>query len=583
MPAVLILLLQFNNCSKYKQDRTSAAYTGSSSSLSLENGNPAAALIPTGDLCEDTIRTLFANGYYKFVRRNCAGCHASEIDRPQFANPDVNWAYNVFKAKGYTKVSDNAVNASHQAPATGPQHTMEINELKLEWQTGIKDFNTCKGITEVVVKTPAELMNIQTLSKPIPKMAINEEQAIVWDLTKELAAVRAGIALTNLGASAKLSLLIAHRKTTSGEEYYTVRSPVISANSTGIAVKTMFAKINGRLVSYPSTFKYIDTKIPPNAPTGSGLISTGGLVILGTPTDSDSIALAFEKMEWADVQPPPPPPVLGFVSNAVRFVDPTTGKIDFDVQAKGDATNSPVVISVIGDTSDLCGISGEVGFTVNSGSCLPTVYNAMVARGASTNTTANMVFKQARNQLGVLNRFDWDYRITVDSANLLGTDPIKKVSLDFSKDIRKESANRILRLQIQLASANADVTTLPQTVYVVILKVNNAAPINNETTFSSLMKNNGLLASKCVLCHNSRDLNGGYDMTNYQMMLDKGIVVPADFDPTGTAPLQSKMYRRTNANDPINFNLTPMPLIGGLDVDQRALIESWIRAGAKNN
>ena len=588
LPAVLLLLFQFNNCSKYKQDRSSPEYSNSSSSFSLDDGDPLLALTPTGDLCEDSVRQLFATGYYKFVRTNCAGCHAVEVDRPQFANPDVNWAYTVFRQKGYSKVSDNAVSSSHQPPATGPQHTVAINSLKLEWQQGIKEYNVCAKITEDVSTKPVDILKLQTSDKPIPKLAVNEEKLITWDLKKELIVLKPESVLTNLGASANISVLVAHRKTSGGQEYYTVRSPTIYDNATGIAIKTMYVKINTRLVPYPSTFKFIDTGVPIGATQSGplvGLVSTGGLVVLGTPTDSDQISLAFEKLELAVILPKPPAPDLGFNAPQVSFVDLNTGTLNFELRAIGNATNAPVVVSVQDMTDDLCSIPGEGQFVVNSTTCLPLIYNAMMARGAATSTALNMKFKRARGLAGTsFNRYDWDFKFTTDSVNLVGINPIQNIVVEFSKDIRSETANRLLRLQIVLASDNADLTKSPQIIYVVVLKVNNPLPINNEVTFSSLMKTNGLLNTKCVLCHNSKDLNGGYDMTNYNMMLSKNIVVPADLDSTGTAPLQSKMYRRTNANDPINFNLTPMPLKGGLDATfERPLIEAWIRAGAKNN
>ena len=579
-----MLLLQFNNCSKYKQDLSLQASQSSSNAPSSVSGEEK-PLTPTGDLCEDSIRNTFHEGYYRFVRTNCAGCHAVEVDRPQFANPDPNWAYEVFKQKTYSKVSDNALSMQHQPPATGPQHTVTINTLRLEWQTAISEFNTCKGIDPTApVLAPKDLVALQVIDKSIPVMRVDEERVISWNLKTELQVVKAGTVLSNLGAAANFQVTIARRKTSGGQEYYSIRKPIIYGNSTGIAVKTMYPKINSRLVTYPSTFKYIDTGVAAGATvTGAtiGQISTGGSVILGTPTDTDKLGFAFEKLEMAIIAPPPPPAAVSFVSPIVTFVYPNTGGANFDVQAIGDTSSSPVVLTVDEMTDAACtGVVGDATFTA-SATCIKPVFDAMSAAGADA---ANLQFKRARPIAGIsFNRYDWDFKFKINSMNLSGRDDRKSIQLEFSDDIRKELVNRVLRLRINLASNNASTASGVQTVYVVIMKVNNPANINNEVTFSSLMKGTGLLNGKCVTCHNSKDLNGGYDMTSYQMMLQKAIVVPADFDPTGVAPLSSKMYRRTNANDPINFNLTPMPLQGGLDGTERSLIEAWIRAGAKNN
>jgi hypothetical protein len=583
VPAGLVLMLQFNNCSKYKQDLTLASADSSSNAPS----SSLSEMTPTGDLCEDSIRQTFHEGYYNFVRTNCAGCHATEIDRPQFANPDPNWAYEVFKQKTYTKISDNALSMQHQPPATGPQHTVAINTLRLEWGEAIAEYNTCKGIDPAAVTLPAkDVVALQLTEKAIPVMTVDQERVITWNLNSDLQVIKSGTVLTNLGGSANFQVTVARRKTSGGQEYYSIRKPIIYSNATGIAVKTMYPLINGRLVTYPSTFKYIDTGVPIGATvsgTTIGQISTGGTVILGTPTDTDKLSFAFEKLELANIAPPPAPAAVGFVGSSVYFVDPTTGQLTFNVQASGDTSSSPVVVTVDEVTDALCGAIGDATFNVNSSGCLPNIYNAMVARGASTSDAANLAFRRARSLAGTsYNRYDWDFKFNINSVTLSGLNAQKSVQVNFSNDIRKEVANRVLRLRVNVVSSNATVSSSSM-VYVVILKVNNPAVTAGEVTFASLMRGTGLLNAKCVFCHNSKDLAGGYDMTDYQMMLSKGIVVPADFDPTGVAPMQSKMYRRTNANDPINFNLTPMPLQGGLDVDQRSLIEAWIRAGAKNN
>jgi len=186
------------------------------------------------------------------------------------------------------------------------------------------------------------------------------------------------------------------------------------------------------------------------------------------------------------------------------------------------------------------------------------------------------------------NRFDWDFRLLADSLNLMSTtdasgnlssNPTGNITAKFSRDIRKEDGNRLLRLRITLASANGTTTGAgaKQDLYVVLLKVNNEDPrINNEVTYSGLMNPvSGILGTKCIKCHNSVLFNGGYDITDYELMLSKKILIP--FDTT------SLMYRRTNSQDPINFGLSPMPANGGLSDTDRDLIRQWILTGAKNN
>jgi hypothetical protein len=210
----------------------------------------------------------------------------------------------------------------------------------------------------------------------------------------------------------------------------------------------------------------------------------------------------------------------------------------------------------------------------------------MNSYSSATANAANYKFYTARSIVSNgYNRFDWDFRLLADSLNLqsavdsagnLSTDPSGNITVKFSKDIRKEDGNRLLRLRISVASSNGT-TGANQDLYVVFLKVNNEDPrINNEVTYSGLMNPvSGILGTKCIKCHNSVLFNGGYDITDYELMMSRQIVIPFD--------IMSKMYRRTNSQDPINFGLSPMPANGGLSATDRDLIANWILSGAKDN
>lgn len=581
-PFLVVLLMQFNNCSKYKQPELS---TSSESTNNGSSSNGVAGLVKTGDLCEDTIRENFANGYYQFVRTNCTSCHANDNDKPQFASPDVNWAYQVFQSRGYTKVSNNAISSTHAPPNSGSQHIQQMNELKLAWTLSVQEYNTCKGVPNnpTTVVDPEDILNYQTANKNIPALDVDDDVVISWNLNTELTAIRAGVSATNFGASANFSMRVTRRQTPAGLDYYTFEEPVIYGNATDIRVKTIYIKLNSKIMNYPSTFKYVDRGIYANSTqtgTSIGLVSTGGLVVLGTTSSQDFLNVAFETIEATALPPPPPPVTVGFTDTSVRFItaaDPVNREVDFNVRATGDVT-IPVIVSVEEITDNVCNATGDNAFTVNNTTCLPPVFQAMQARGLTT--AADLSFKKARSVVGTsYNRYDWDFKFTSSSFNLLGMNPQQVVKIRFSGDQRREN-NRVLRLTIDVLSANATVTT--QTLYVVILKASNPDALGNgEVTFSALMRSGtGILSLNCVKCHNSRDLNGGYDMTDFDLMLTKGVLVPSA-DPNITET--SKMFNRMNPNYVGNETLSPMPLDGFLTdiyIDQ---VRSWIRSGAKNN
>jgi hypothetical protein len=516
-------------------------------------------------------------------------------DKPQFASMDYNWAYSVFKAKGYEKVSSNAISETHKPPATGLHLLPEVTELKSEWEKGLELYNVCKGLPkEGVITDPYLLTTIQTTNKPIPVLKIDESYDMTWDITRELQPLKQDTVMPNFGSSASLKITVTHRQTSSGEEYYTLKSPKIYNNSTGVIVQGMHVKLNTRFVNQQTTFKYLTAAIPPNtqASDSISLLASGAMVLLGKPTSQDTLNLAFEVLKDGVVLPPPPPALVKFTNSNVIVIDPNNPDQNqytqnFQIMAVGQVPRA-VVISVSDVTETICGqTSSQSAFNV-SATCLPQVYNVLNSKTATANA-ANYKFYTARGIVSNgYNRFDWDFKVLSDSLNLISTadsagnlssNPTGNVTVKFSRDIRKESGNRLLRLRITVASTNGTTTGAGanQDLYVVFLKVNNEDPkINNEVTYSGLMNPvSGILGTKCIKCHNSVLFNGGYDITDYELMISRGILKPGD--------TTSLMYRRTNSQDPINYGLSPMPANGGLSDTDRELIRQWILSGAKNN
>ncbi|MCC2679581.1 MAG: hypothetical protein K0R29_2157 [Pseudobdellovibrio sp.] len=593
-------MVQFTNCSKYKQPVVEAGSAGSGGvgSYSLEE-DPLLNFVSTGDICEDDLQKLFLGGYYKMSRVNCAGCHMKDADKPQFASMDYNWAFTVFKSKGYEKISNNAISTTHKPPATGLHLLAEVTELKSEYKKGLELYNVCKGLPkEGVVTDPNILTTIQTVSKSIPELDIDESFDMIWDITRDLQQLKPDLVMPNFGSAGKLKITVTHRKTSSGEEYYTLKSPRIYGNSTGVIVKGLHVKLNGRFVNQQTTFKYLTSSIAANtaATDEMSLLASGAMVLLGRPTTSDYINLAFEVLKDGVVPPPPPPSLVRFkidgqaLKSNVIIIDPANAQTVYQpkltIEAVG-AVQRPIVVSVTDVTSNICGQTNVTSsFTVSS-TCLPDVNNALNAV-AATNTPANKKFYTARSIVGAgYNRYDWDFRMVSDQLNLQSSvdaagnfslNPSGQVEIKFSKDVRKEDGNRVLRLNLQLSTSNGTLTGAGalSTIYVVFLKVNNPDP-GYDVTYSGLMNPiSGILGTKCIKCHNSVQFNGGYDITDYDQMISRRILIPFDS--------MSLMFRRTNSQDPINEGLSPMPANGGLDdLTERPKIREWIINGAKNN
>ena len=392
-----------------------------------------------------------------------------------------------------------------------------------------------------------------------------------------------------LGATSKFQIKVTYRKNAAGQDYYAFHDPVVFNNATDVKVKTIYIKLNTRLIMYPSTFKYINKDIYANSTnTGDniGLLSTGGLVALGAVTSQDFVNVAFETLEPETLGPRPAPVTIGFtdiIGGMISATSPTGRDVSFEV-ASNLPPDSPVVVSVDPANDSVCGKTGDQSFTVSS-TCLKPVYDYMRAQGYNDGDI-NLQFKKARlvTDGGDYNRFDWDYKVITNSFNLfLASGQRKNAVIRFSTDIRRET-NRVLRLRVNVMSNNGKVSTTNNDMYVIILKAGNPAPATGEVTFSSLMlPGTGTLGLNCVKCHNSRDLNGGYDMTNFDLMLSKRVIIQDAANPDYAAD-NSKMFNRMNPDYPGNVNLSPMPLDGYLTNDQLVdLVRQWIRSGAKNN
>lgn len=566
-----VLFAGFNNCSPPNVG------TGEvhSSNTATKDTSSSLTLSSTGDICEDAIRETFVDGYYKFAKNNCATCHAVDADKPQFASPNPNWAYDTFIAKGYQKFSKNATSEAHQYPYTGLRHIETINELKSVWQKAMTNYNTCKGETILVdVVDPADLLNLQLVNKPIPALAVNAEAKITWDLNREVFSIKQGTPVPIL-PGAKLSILVVHRQTLGGEHYYALKAPMIFGSTVDTKIKTIYAKINDRLVTYASTFKYVDTSIRKGSNEDStGLITTGSLPAPGVVSSNDRITLAFEKLESTIMPDAVQPLAVNITSPIFQLVSSTTDYVDINLGVVGNLSEAGL-ISIEEDSSAPTGCTLSSGKYTLSSTCLSGLNDVLNSNGMSA--PEQKIVERARNVVGpTYRRFDWDYKFGVSAFSLKGTNPTTKMRITFSKDIRKEG-NRILRLKLYTSSDNVTPGTNSD-IYFVFRKYDNPVPVSGEWTYSKLMKTGGILANNCVRCHNSVDRRGDYEMTDYNEMITKQpypVLIPGS--------LASRMYRRLNSADP-EFTDSPMPKEGApLSLDQVKAVEDWILRGAKNN
>lgn len=540
------LLLSYNNCGKGK---TADSLNDGMGSIGTNIYNPT-------DVCNEEDIDVFDRGYHQFLAENCKNCHISGPGKGTFASPDKVTAFAGFNMLGYDKISQYAVSNSHNPPYTGSQNLEIINNLRLQWQTYQKEKSQCDGGT--VVETDVFTPQFETTSQPIPKInsttttvRVNgsdtqvttfDRKVLTWDLNTTLSALN-GKQVPNLNG-VQLSITVSGFRIPTGETSYLISLPILKVGGYSLRVKGLNFRINGFSVNYATTFKKVDMNVYQGSTT---LLSPGSLVSVGPLGASDTLAVQFGDIEIVSLPSPPPPPTVQFAVQNITVLQTQLGyanKVTIQVSVNGDNVESisvPVNFDAVGDYP-----VGE---------------------------------KPANGLLGTgQNRFDWDYRVDDTTTTSLTFKPGEKsttFNLIFSDDLRYD-VDKVLRLSLG--------TPLGATLGVnsklrIALPNYNPQPSGAAPTFALLMNpKSGVLGLNCVKCHNSVQRQGGYDMTDYQDMKNRGVILPGNLDPN-----QHKMFRRMNADAPNFEGLQSMPLDGFLPRDQVDLVNQWILDGAKNN
>jgi len=568
--AIAVMALFFNNC----KGKTEGAMNLDETAAGAAQGSGA-----TGTLCEQDIKNLYARGWHEFLKTNCSICHSNGPGKGRFAASDLEIAFTEFQNVGYVKVSSNAVNPTHNPPYSGVQHTQVVNEMKVEWQKGLQDYAACTGDSTVIPQeSQIEKISLRSVAKVLGTANDGVPTPITFDLNTEITRVKGTDPLASV-PGAKFTIYVTRLKNAGGFTYYSFSSPKVHGSTVDVQVEGIFISLNGFLLNYPTTFSYVNKGIrggSTNTGVGdvSGLISTGSLVAPKVILPTDTVTISFINVTKVTLPPPPPPITVNIAGSRTVVVSPGTGFIDVGINLSAAAVE-PVVVT-LAENNDLCGtavtlINSNTLFKTLSASCLPEVYNVVCPSGSCA--AAAKDFGRARSVTGATyNRFDWDYKFPTNSVTFNPGEAAKTLRVYFSTDTRYEK-NRVLTFDIAsvLGAVNLGSNT---TVNYVVNKYNNPVPDADILTFTQLMApSSGILGQNCVKCHNSTDNAGGYDMTDYQMMISRRVLVPGD--------VNSKMYVRMHPTP--EFLAKPMPQDGFLEQPKILEVEKWILDGAKNN
>lgn len=543
---MILIAVSFNNCSDQ--------YLSKIESKQLKSTDNLNSIV---DLCKETEDSLFQKGYHNFLSTTCKNCHISGPGKGNFADPNPTAAFNGFKMLGYDKISRYAVSDSHNSPFTGTHNVEIVNELKLQWQTFLTQQASCGNSDVTNPNQSIEYQfitsekNLPSITSKIETVNINgtqttlttfERKQLKWLLSTELFPL-SKTSIPNL-VNVEFTITVTGFQTSTGERALLITSPTIKTANQSLSIEGMKVKLNGFVNKYSSTYNNLSENIYQNS---SAMISAGSSVFVGNFSEKDKISIEFGSIKEIQMSAPPPPALVQFTQTQFTVQKSNQGfsnKVIFDVEVIGTSF-SPINLSIRPIES---------------------------SKYSSRETEARFILGNDGR-----NRFDWDYQFdTIMNGNILISPTQKKSSfaIIFSDDERFEST-RTLKLEIssvlgaQVGTKNTLTVSIPNYA---------TAPPNGIPTFSQLMSKSGILNMNCVKCHNSVSKMGGYDMTNYQDMVNRRIIIPGD--PVGN---NHKMYRRMNADAPNIEGLQPMPLDQFLTRDLVQLVEQWILNGAKNN
>lgn len=530
----LAVSILFNNCS--------AEHAGTTAGFSVVD---ELSFVPCAFTDE---MDLFSKTYHPFLVTNCASCHVPGGEgKGAFSSGGVLVAYNAFSVTGYDLVSNNAVDIGHKPPSTGPQHLDAVNLLKDQWIKGVENIAQCKAGGGGPDPNPVdESHRIETRSLGVNAPENETPVTVRWSLPTDLLEKSGAITLPEI-PGAELSIVV-KRGRLGPKVIYEISQPTLRAGATtDIRINSILVKLNGKVISNQTTFRFIDVGV---YRTETTRLAPGAMVVDGAISDTDVISLSIGLLETVDLPPRPVLPTVGWDNTNMSVSERVNATV---TTSSTNFASADLVLSAPSDQY----ITATVALSTTG---IPAAEQALNKRSMEINFNSNTL---------VVDRWNWDYSVDTLAVVFAPGETRKSLIFKISHDQRDEPDEKI-RLEISSA-VNAVRNAATQSAIFTI--VDDDGPANPEVpTFSGLMQSGGILFSNCLECHNSVDNRGGYNLSDYDLMIENGVLIPYD--------VNSKMFLRMNAVVP---GLRPMPLGGLLREDLRSQVENWILNGAKND
>ena len=486
--------------------------------------------------------TYYARTWRPFVQSKCATCHIpGGQGKGAFAGSNLAQAYQAFSLAGFSKVGRYAVDPAHKPPYTGPANKDKVDKLLKNWaEAEIEAQEKCgAGAVEDGRIDEDFTQWMRTRSKGVNGVQVGSTETLEFDLGNgDLMGINRPDNLNLDGVVVRITVEV---RDNLGDVYYAIYDPVIdlSGASEDVRISGIAVILNGQVIDDQTTFFYIDESRRQN--TGPvPVLSSGAMIIQGTARTTDTLALSIKTLENVDLGPPPAGVFANFQTNSSNVVE--SGTHTFTIELSEPIQSNEVAVTL---EPDAFANAKEVYCGEEE-----------VLEGDSDPTPNRC--------------FDWDFDIPQRTIVFEPGQTTAQFDVVVQNDERYEvQAQELFRINIGNVSGGGEVGSTNQIE--VTINEDDSVQTGTTMTYTQLMGNGGIFRRYCVKCHNSSNQQGGYDITNYQVMVGSDVVVPG-------SPALSKMIDRINRT-----GSGRMPRNSQLDGLEILDIESWINAGAKND
>jgi hypothetical protein len=575
---IFVCGVAFNNCSPVNE--------GQSQSSSFAVGWPLG--VETCEALPDE-EALFVKTYHPFLTNNCASCHSGGGPGPgSFASSGPALAFADFDARGFTKINQMAVNNHSSSASSANQPT--IDRLSQNYVSGLEFIDQCKRSGSAIIDEDQDKAGrLQLRSVPVGLAFGGAPREVTWNFQTQILNPPPSMNLSNFSGVSLIATVQLFQR--AGIVSYIVSNPRIRTTQGDILIKSLLFKINGvptpaqrafylttasirawnsnhpDFCNPPSTASQAERTACDDKRRRAELISGGSLIMLGQLSTTDVISVSIEDLQRVTLPPPALPPAIRFsqvsqsVQEGYRIID-----IPFTLDAPAEGGASAEVFF-------------DAGTTIIDECCAPArneANQAISIDNFNRNIQDYDKVKSEKLNRRIAHNFNGNagrYLISFRTGDMAQTLRIKIVDNE-----RYEPGNRVLRLTIDPASLNK-LRVLPESqsnanrTYTLTILDNDVAHSGDTERYQDLLRPGvGLFDLQCLRCHNSIQNSGGYDITNYEQMRDRMILIPRD--------PSSRMFIRMA--QPVT-GYQPMPLTGLLPETHRNLVRDWILDGAKNN